>query len=230
MRYTKNGVLVGLTPQMKTLMNDFNDEKKSSVLEAIKELLQYRDLGIKKMGFSFAECARQHHQLIDMQLEQANIKENTSCKAGCAYCCEMDVAINSDEAELLLEYANKNNITIDTARLERQSNIKCAWHDQPKGDRTCIFLGGDNLCKVYPVRPASCRKYLAKVDDIEECNLAHGIRDVRLAVSGVVEIIASAMLNMGEQGRLCQMILKLIKAKPVKDTTSEALSTTYPGQ
>lgn len=220
MKFLKNGVLVGLSPQLRQLMAAMDEETKEKVVMAIKELVDNRNLGIKKMGFTRAESARQHHHLIDMQLEQANVKENTNCKPGCAYCCEMDVAINSDEASLLIKYMKDNNISVDMTRLYRQSNCKGEWHDQTKEDRTCVFLGEDKLCKVYPARPASCRKYLAKVDTIEECNLQHGVRDVRLAVSGTAELIASAMLNMGEQGRLCQFLLKRLKSKKQEDVSA----------
>jgi Fe-S-cluster containining protein len=212
MKYLKNGfVYMGLTPQLKTLSKDFDDLSKSLMLDAIKRLVDLRNQDLSEKKFSTAQMAHGHHNLIDNELQKSDIAQNTSCKPGCAYCCEMDVSINSDEAELIHEFMKNHDITIDEVKLEKQSKFKGEWHDQTKEMRTCVFLGTDKLCKIYPVRPASCRKYLAKVDDIEECNLEHGVKDVRLAVSGPVEIITSAMFNMGEQGRLCQLMFKELK-------------------
>jgi Fe-S-cluster containining protein len=67
-----------------------------------------------------------------------------ACAKGCAFCCHLPVLVTAPEAALLAEVARR---TPDVrARLEKE-------------ERRCPFLGDDDLCVAYDVRPLRCRAH-----------------------------------------------------------------------
>jgi Fe-S-cluster containining protein len=104
------------------------------------------------------------HEVVDervarMRATSKNGSEIT-CRKGCAACCHLHVDVFPHEAELLLWVAKGLGVEIDWARLERQApKDDDSWHELPKQDQRCVFLGDDNTCRVYEHRPGSCRKY-----------------------------------------------------------------------
>lgn len=86
-----------------------------------------------------------------------------SCKKGCFNCCSLRVAVQPDEAALLLEKADQMNI--DLGRIERQAKAMEGheqdeefWYQMPLEDRWCAFLNRENgECQVYDDRPLTCR-------------------------------------------------------------------------
>lgn len=157
--------------------------------------------------------AREIHDEIDVAIakRQANPisqSEEIACTKGCAHCCYQIVACAPAEAQRLLYVAEKKNLTIDRAKLQRQEGRNdTTWLKQPREDMACVFLGPDNLCQVYDDRPASCRKYFT-ISAPPLCDLStnsSGKTKVWFAIGA--EILTSAMFTGIGSGFLPDLLL-----------------------
>ena len=131
-------------------------------------------------------------------------KKEIQCKAGCTACCFIDVDISEDEAAIILNYCNENDIEIDKEYLEKQAAVGRKKYSELS---RCVFLKEDNLCSIYPVRPIACRKHWVKTDPLL-CDFSKNIIN---QVGGYfdinTEILASAVLNVGETDSFEKMML-----------------------
>ena len=148
------------------------DEKKQAYLRAMFD--RYAGQFRAAAGQDAAPIARETHIAIDGLLERDRKKDAASagiqCRKGCANCCHGPVEIWPQEALLLAQAARAAGLDLDRARLDRQSRHTIdSWHQQPAGDRACVFLGDGGACRVYESRPNACRKLLV-VDDPELCD------------------------------------------------------------
>ena len=88
-------------------------------------------------------------------------KENFKCKR-CGECCHgivvlLDSDIKRFEKAGIKDYSMKNPMEGDELVL-RNENGRCA------------FLGEDNLCKIYSIRPEGCRMWpFVGVEEREDC-------------------------------------------------------------
>lgn len=73
-------------------------------------------------------------------------KKYASCKAGCSYCCKMNIELTPVEARYISE---KANLPVNLASLFRLSEE--GEHNQ------CPLLDSNGFCKVYEYRPFACR-------------------------------------------------------------------------
>ena len=118
------------------------------------------------------------------------------CKTGCTACCFIDIESSGDEATVIINYCKENDIEIDCEYLSKQA---AAGRKTYTDVSRCVFLK-DDLCSIYPVRTVACRKHWVKTDpalcDFSKniINKVGGYFDVN------TEILASAMLNVGETG------------------------------
>ena len=128
---------------------------------------QYEELkeqyGGMTTAYNFLENAQ---QIIDEQMEISDMK--VECHKGCSLCCQINVDITEDEAELLVKHVADARIDIDINKLERQSKAD-AWLKQTAEDRKCQFLDKDGACKVYEYRPMNCRRHLV-ITEPELCD------------------------------------------------------------
>jgi len=83
-------------------------------------------------------------------------KAPNACAAGCAFCCHLPVLVTPSEADLLAEVAASRPDV--RARLDRP------------GPR-CAFLGDDDRCVAYDVRPLRCRAHTST--DRTVCERVH---------------------------------------------------------
>ncbi len=130
-------------------------------------------------------------------------KKEIQCKSGCTACCFIDVDISGDEAVVIIDYCRENNMEINRDYLTKQAAVgRKSYSDLSR----CVFLK-DNLCSIYPVRPIACRKHWVKTDpalcDFSKniINQVGGYFDVN------TEILASAILNVEENGPFEKMLL-----------------------
>ncbi len=110
-------------------------------------------MSLEALRFAAEEAgdARAAHALLDGVAAAPN-----ACAAGCAFCCHLPVLVTPGEAELLAEVARQRADV--RARLERLT-------------RRCAFLGDDNRCVAYDVRPLRCRAHTSK--DRAFCERVH---------------------------------------------------------
>lgn len=135
------------------------------------------------------------------------------CRRGCASCCKLHVSITREEAALLLIAAEQEEIPIDWARVERQSEHNLAtWKDQGPADQRCVFLDSRNECSVYEYRPTACRKYLV-ASDPKNCNTIK-FPDAKVAIVAPVEgeAVVSAMLGILDWSSMPRMLLQAKEA------------------
>lgn len=94
---------------------------------------------------------------IVMQAEQRGVAP--ACKAACNRCCYLRV--EASQAEVLLIARHLRQATLPQLQAVRQRLLQRQQHMQaataPFAPLACAFLQ-DDLCSIYPLRPASCRK------------------------------------------------------------------------
>lgn len=95
--------------------------------------------------------ARFAHALLDGVPAAPN-----ACAAGCAFCCHLTVLVTPGEADLLAEAALR--LPGVRARIGNPS-------------RRCAFLGDDNRCTAYDIRPLRCRAHTSA--DRSICERVH---------------------------------------------------------
>lgn len=164
--------------------NEYN--KASNKLDALKELYRITD------------------ELFNEIPDRRDIK----CKKGCAYCCHIRIEATPIEAKLAASYAKENNIPIDKNRLEHQQDLDVQEYMFSPHKR-CVFLGDDNTCQIYEVRPFSCRNYYV-ITEPELCNVdkyPHGqvttVNDIQSQTPTL-----GAMMAEGTHGNFAKLLLK----------------------
>ena len=151
------------------------------------------------------QATREVYKAIDGFFDAAAVenKKEIQCKAGCTFCCFIEIDVCGDEAAVIVDHCRENSIDIDREYLKEQAAV---------GRKTfsalskCVFLK-DNLCSIYSVRPIACRKHWVKTDPAlcdfsnNTVNPVGGYFDIN------TEILASAVLNVDETGPLEKMLL-----------------------
>jgi Fe-S-cluster containining protein len=88
-----------------------------------------------------------------------------ACRAGCAFCCAIPVAVSAPEALYIAAYLQETLST--AAQVALRTDLR-ARVEQRQGwavdarhahKRFCVFLGDDRQCSIYPIRPLACRGY-----------------------------------------------------------------------
>lgn len=102
--------------------------------------------------------------------------EPVSCRKHCTHCCHQVAVMSLFEALGIVAYLAEINrlFWIDNAwELMREQTRMLS---DPKMDREkwyllrqpCMFLGSEDLCLIYPVRPQACRTHVS-LDDPDNC-------------------------------------------------------------
>jgi len=130
-------------------------------------------------------------------------KKDIKCKTGCTACCFIDVDVSADEVAAIINYCNENAIEIDKKYLIKQAEVGRKKYSELS---RCVFLK-DDMCSIYPVRPIACRKHWVKTDP-SLCDFSKNIANpVGKYFDVNTEILASAVLNVGETGSFEKMML-----------------------
>lgn len=87
-----------------------------------------------------------------------------ACEAGCSYCCHYHVYVTAPEALAIAEHMRglptaerESTLVRLVANAEQAAALGKDRHVQT--NIRCAFLGGDNLCSIYAVRPLACRRH-----------------------------------------------------------------------
>lgn len=187
-------------------------ERRNAVLDAVLFYASQVKKGLDE-GATIREALEAVWEFIRIRQEEHEqwLLENKndlriSCKPGCSNCCRMNVDVTSAEVSVILDYLREKEIDLDTDYLKKQLAGGEDYHLNP--NPRCTFLGSDNLCTVYEVRPVACRKYRV-FSDPDLCNLQkHGTSKVATEFLLDNESLASAMMNLGlKYGSLPEMLL-----------------------
>lgn len=146
-------------------------------------------------------------EILCEDIVQQQAEEIIRCRKGCAHCCKQLVMVSEPEGRTLFLHAQRHGMALPLAKIERQSGRDDAgWLALPPEDRGCIFLGSDNSCQVYDIRPLSCRKYFA-ISDPALCD-TEKFPSGRVAIwySLDVEVVTSAAFTALGSGSLASVI------------------------
>lgn len=206
-----------MTDDSKSVANQTaRNEKKEAYLRAIYDryTAEFRATGDQDAS----SVASKTHRAINAVLEHDRAKnpgsENIQCGKGCNHCCHEAVEIWPQEAALLAGVVRETGMTLDMARLERQSQFTVdSWRQQPRADKACLFLGGDGACTVYESRPNACRKLLV-VTDPALCDAEQNKPDsVGRWFSWEAELMESAALEVFGAALMPKSLLMALNAK-----------------
>jgi Fe-S-cluster containining protein len=162
-------------------------------------------------------------------------EDRPACYNGCAACCHQLVPLTTVEAQRIAQHVA--TLPRSTRRelvkgVDRQLQRFGAWvKNRPEGDIQnprvnrdylaqripCAFLGPQNECRIYPVRPIICRGHHALDTNIPCQNADQPIRTIpgldlatREAVQEVRDLTAS--LGPATQGGLMTTYASLFRA------------------
>ncbi|UOD35705.1 YkgJ family cysteine cluster protein [Deferribacteraceae bacterium V6Fe1] len=100
--------------------------------------------------------------IISENYNEFNLKE-IDCKAGCGYCCILNIATLEPEIKNIINYVNKNfdkNKRIELKEKIQENYVMIFGLDDEERisiRRRCVFLDESASCGIYPVRPILCR-------------------------------------------------------------------------
>jgi len=137
-----------------------------------------------------------------------------ACRAGCAFCCAIPVAVSAPEALYIAAYLQE---TLSAeAQIELRTHLSARAEERQgrtvdagrTNQRFCCFLCEDRQCSIYPIRPLACRGYNslsrsaceeAFTGQDDRVHMHEGVREV---AAGVIYglILASKKLGL-EWGR-----------------------------
>lgn len=104
-------------------------------------------------------------------LKENGIRLTVACKNGCAWCCYQNVEVTIPEAILIAvetgmpDDSRGGAVDKVAPRIEEVDGF-----DRVKIAEACPFLGSDNSCTIYEVRPIACRTFFSP--DAERCQKA----------------------------------------------------------
>lgn len=100
--------------------------------------------------------------IIRKHYNEFNLKE-IDCKAGCGYCCILNIATLEPEIKNIINYVNKYFDKNKRSKLKkkiRENYIVIVGLDDEERilvRKKCVFLDENASCSIYPVRPILCR-------------------------------------------------------------------------
>lgn len=152
-----------------------------------------------------ANRAKAGHRLLTPLIADGIEKVKPSCKKGCGACCHLEVEITRDEGELLADFVNAG-FELDLERLTLQAFRESKgsdWVKKVTGNNRCVFLGAEQECLVYDLRPSTCRK-LVVTNDPKECMTEEGkvvpilIPFAEIALSAIVSQSQNAHASLSK--------------------------------
>jgi len=102
----------------------------------------------------------------DFENSVSEFKKSAACKIGCAYCC---IYVGNVDITTMEGIVIQNRMESFEKKLKAKIRRKL---DKNKAERErgilakCAFLKEDNTCRIYDIRPFSCRR----IYSIKQCN------------------------------------------------------------
>lgn len=126
-------------------------------------------------------------------------KRKTSCHKGCSFCCHYRVELSEPETQLIKQHIKEKQIPIDKKLLEAQQGVSVGdYWDLPKEKSKCVFLGDDESCRIYEIRPMACRNLLVDSDP-KNCDKKEG--SVSVIADFEPEVVAAAFNYVSRDSR-----------------------------
>jgi Fe-S-cluster containining protein len=147
------------------------DKEQAAFKESVEKIRALAASHLEKTTdvVSVVRFVKNLHRGIDTVALQRNSHEpKAECRAGCAYCCSAKVEATEPEIFLILqELRTRPDREIDAliGKLKKRLAEKVVENPGPHRPN-CVFLE-NNLCSIYEVRPAVCRR--AHSLSVESC-------------------------------------------------------------
>ena len=172
--------------------------------------------------------------------EQWNKDLEQACRRGCSTCCTQNVTITAVEGEAILRYILSQNMSLWLAEKLASSQSHhppqmttndfasaCLdGRDQPPDDlhnlAACPFLE-ENLCKIYPARPFSCRLFISQ----ETCSASHPalVSDAYLEATTAVTQLVEHLGQKEYWGNMLDVLPALLDISEFKEIADHLDST-----
>ncbi len=137
-------------------------------LAVVRKILQEEQWVARQdiTAFGPAKAYAQSMVRHDERIAAAADVNQLACKQGCSWCCHFSVDVRAVEAMTIADYVErefslrdklqlKAELTTNARILSRFDDVQRAHHNIK-----CPFLK-DGGCRIYPVRPQTCRNYHA---------------------------------------------------------------------
>jgi len=203
----------------------FSEEQTDFVFNAVAGYshqldTKFKDHSIKdKVGAMYDAIDEMNKEGLELTKKQEG--RVPSCFKGCAHCCHIQVAATEWETQTVLDYMDHAGIEFeekDIQKLERLALVKSDHEYMVHPDRRCVFLGDDNLCQIYEVRPSACRNYYVFTPP-EECDTYKQVGAGKVLTFFNLNTIAPIITLMEKSpiGPFQNQILKLLKERKAKE-------------
>jgi Fe-S-cluster containining protein len=115
------------------------------------------------------------------------------------------------EANLIKEYVDTFHIPVDKEKLKIQAQIENEKEYLISPNRRCVFLGQNNLCTIYEVRPSACRNYFV-FNPKEDCDTFNDKTTGKTLVNFDLESVAPimALMSISPTNTLPRQLLKIL--------------------
>ena len=184
-------------------MKSYSEEDQKQILE---EFIRIRKIFKENLKMEPVGATLNMLQYIDSKVANKFLQDTISCKKGCSFCCHNPIDSTELEAKVIAQYCQENHITINRKHLAQQ--LALSVQEVPYSRfSACVFLK-NNLCTIYPVRPANCRKYFVSSDP-SLCNTRkYGSQRVTIVANTESEICNTVLIEtQGKWDRLPRLLL-----------------------
>lgn len=159
------------------------------------------DKGGRQLGRRMMAVYRQ----LQEPLEKYAADNNTTCRKGCASCCNLLVYISLPEAVAIAEKVLEDPARTADVLRKCYEQIQKLHLDADKYFRQavpCMFLDESKACTVYDVRPMPCRHHYV-VSPPEDCSpLVDGKTIVRLNTQKADVFVTQESLRVSKQRQI----------------------------
>lgn len=135
-------------------------EEQAAVTDAIARVQQRAadQLGPHRQTTHVIDFVAQLHQSVDKLARQVHESGRAvDCKAGCTHCCRARVEVTEPEIFHIARALKAGSVEALEARVSRLRHHQSAIAPDAPVRPVCAFLD-NQLCSIYAVRPAACRK------------------------------------------------------------------------
>ena len=149
------------------------------------------------------DCVDQIHAYADQMIEHLNATQvppiKVACKAGCSWCCHLDVEVTLPEVSRIVAFLRQSldadsleRVIANVRETHRQKMAREVSGDVPK--TPCALLV-EGLCSVYAVRPLKCRG--GNSTDAETCKMYFETGENGLLAISAPQLLAADSIQNG---------------------------------
>lgn len=199
-------------------------DEQAAVADAIARVQQRAadHLATHRQADSAIRFVAQLHQAIDKLTRQVHESGRAvDCKAGCTHCCRARVEVTEPEIFNIVRMLKAGSTETLETRIRRLRHHQSATTSDAPARPDCAFLD-NQLCAIYAVRPAACRK--AHSLSVADCARMAADIPQHLDLTLGAEVLMRGTANAYRQVGLATTAQELCAAvlQALEDDTAEA--------